>query len=250
MRDSMVLYTSYSDKFKKLSDEQIGKLARLIFAYQLDRDIPEITDPAIEIAFEVIKNDLDMNNKKYDEITEKRREAIRKRYAQNNSIQMNTNDTNEYKSIQENTNEYKSIQMNTSVTVSDSVSDSVSVSDSDFSRLINNNNKPKRSRFVPPTQTELLDFCIENNLDMDEEAFMDYYTSNGWKVGSQPMKDWKAAARNWARREKDYKPKETAKKSGNNIGLFGDYKQTSSDDDWDGLTKLALKEMNGRDKDD
>ena len=217
--------------------------ARFIFAYQLDRDIPEITDPAIEIAFEVIKNDLDMNNKKYDEITEKRREAIRKRYAQNNSIQMNTNDTNEYKSIQENTNEYKSIQMNTSVTVSDSVSDSVSVSDSDFSRLINNN-KEKRKRFIPPTQTELLDFCIENDLDMDEEAFMDYYTSNGWKVGSQPMKDWKAAARNWARREKDYKPKETAKKSGNNIGLFGDYKQTSTDDEWDDLTALALREVN------
>ena len=44
--------------------------------------------------------------------------------------------------------------------------------------------------------------------------------------------------------------KEKKQEKKNNLGLFGDYKQTSSDDDWDGLTKLALKEMNGRDKDD
>ena len=232
MRDSMVLYTSYSDKFKKLSDEQIGKLARLIFAYQLGKDIPEITDPAIEIAFEVIKNDLDMNNKKYDETSEKRREAIRKRYSQDKTVQMNAN-------------EYKSIQMNTSVTVSDSVSDSVSVSDSDFSRLIKDNNKTKRSRFIPPTHEEVLDFCIANNLDIDEEAFLDYYSSKGWKVGSQPMKDWKAAARNWARREKEYKPKQTTNKSGNNLGAFGNYKQSSTDDEWDELTSLAVRRMNG-----
>ena len=238
----MVLYTSYSDKFKKLSDEQIGKLARLIFAYQLGKDIPEITDPAIEIAFEVIRNDLDMNNKKYDEVSEKRREAIRKRYSQDKTVQENTN---EYKSIQMNTNEYKSIQMNTSVTVSDSDSVSDSVSDSDFSRLIKDNNKPKRSRFVPPTHEEVLDFCIANNLDIDEEAFLDYYSSKGWKVGSQPMKDWKAAARNWARREKEYKPKQVTNKSGNNLGAFGNYKQTSTDDEWDELTSLAVRRMNG-----
>ena len=28
--------------------------------------------------------------------------------------------------------------------------------------------------------------------------FIDYYTSNGWKVGKNPMKDWKAAVRSWA----------------------------------------------------
>jgi hypothetical protein len=35
------------------------------------------------------------------------------------------------------------------------------------------------------------------------EAFHDYYTSNGWKVGRNPMKDWKAAYKNWIKREKD-----------------------------------------------
>ncbi len=31
------------------------------------------------------------------------------------------------------------------------------------------------------------------------EAFFDYYTSNGWKVGRNPMKDWRAAMRKWKR---------------------------------------------------
>jgi hypothetical protein len=35
------------------------------------------------------------------------------------------------------------------------------------------------------------------------EAFHDYYTSNGWKVGRNPMKDWKAAYKNWIKREKN-----------------------------------------------
>lgn len=37
---------------------------------------------------------------------------------------------------------------------------------------------------------------------LDASAFWDFYSSKGWKVGTQPMKDWRAAARNWLRRDK------------------------------------------------
>ena len=30
---------------------------------------------------------------------------------------------------------------------------------------------------------------------------MDYYESNGWKVGRNPMRDWKATVRRWCRDE-------------------------------------------------
>ena len=58
-----------------------------------------------------------------------------------------------------------------------------------------------RKRFTPPAREELEQFILENGLNVDPQAFLDYYESNGWKVGNNPMKDWKAAARNWARRE-------------------------------------------------
>lgn len=62
-------------------------------------------------------------------------------------------------------------------------------------------------RFAPPTLEEVRDYVREAGLQMDPQRFFDYFTSNGWKVsGRAPMKDWKAAARNWAAREKVYRP--------------------------------------------
>jgi hypothetical protein len=59
-------------------------------------------------------------------------------------------------------------------------------------------------RFVPPTQDEVFYYFKEKGLTSDDQAqkFCDYYKSNGWKVGKNKMKDWKAAANNWIRGNK------------------------------------------------
>lgn len=58
-------------------------------------------------------------------------------------------------------------------------------------------NNPKRKRFVKPTLSEIEQYCIERNNNVNAEQFFDYYESNGWKVGKNAMKDWKAAVRTW-----------------------------------------------------
>lgn len=61
--------------------------------------------------------------------------------------------------------------------------------------------KPPRTRFTPPSEDDVLLFFSEQGASAEEaKHFFDYYTSNGWKVGKNAMKDWKAAARNWIRR--------------------------------------------------
>ena len=65
----------------------------------------------------------------------------------------------------------------------------------------------KRSRFAPPTTEEIQAYCNEKHYNVNPEHFIDYYESNGWKVGRNSMKDWKAAVRNWARRDKENQPK-------------------------------------------
>ena len=65
----------------------------------------------------------------------------------------------------------------------------------------------KRSRFAPPTTEEIQTYCNEKHYNVNPEHFIDYYESNGWKVGRNSMKDWKAAVRNWARRDKENQPK-------------------------------------------
>ena len=47
-----------------------------------------------------------------------------------------------------------------------------------------------------------IEYCLERNNSIDAENFIDYYNSNGWKVGKNPMKDWKAAIRTWEKRNK------------------------------------------------
>ena len=63
------------------------------------------------------------------------------------------------------------------------------------------------TRFVPPTEDEVALYCIERRNHVNAQKFVDYYSSNGWKVGRNPMKDWKAAVRTWEKSEiteKDY----------------------------------------------
>lgn len=54
-------------------------------------------------------------------------------------------------------------------------------------------------RFSPPTVEEVRAYCIERRNNVDAERFVDYYTANGWQVGKNKMRDWKAAVRTWER---------------------------------------------------
>ena len=55
-------------------------------------------------------------------------------------------------------------------------------------------------RFAAPSVEEVRAYCDERNNGIDADEFVDFYTAKGWKVGNQPMKDWKAAVRTWEKR--------------------------------------------------
>lgn len=61
--------------------------------------------------------------------------------------------------------------------------------------------------FTTPTLDECRAYAAKMRLAIDVAHFHDHYTSNGWKIsGRAPMKDWRAAMRNWARREQAVRP--------------------------------------------
>lgn len=87
-----------------------------------------------------------------------------------------------------------------------------------FNTTFNNTNeyreksdKPTRTRFIPPKIEEVQAYCKERNNNVDAERFIDYYTSNGWMVGKNKMKDWKSAVRTWERN--GYSSKATTNKN-------------------------------------
>lgn len=51
--------------------------------------------------------------------------------------------------------------------------------------------------FVKPTLEEVTEYCNERGNGINPQVWIDHYTSNGWLVGKNPMKDWKAAVRTW-----------------------------------------------------
>ena len=64
------------------------------------------------------------------------------------------------------------------------------------------NERSSASRFKQPSLEEVADYCKERGNHVDPQRFVDYYTANGWKVGKNPMKDWKAAVRTWEKNDK------------------------------------------------
>lgn len=69
-------------------------------------------------------------------------------------------------------------------------------------KILNNKNKKeiyKEKKFQKPSLEEVKEYCLERNNSVDAEMFIDYYESNGWKVGKNSMKDWKACVRTWER---------------------------------------------------
>lgn len=58
---------------------------------------------------------------------------------------------------------------------------------------------PKAKNFIPPAVEEVRAYIAEKAYSVDADRFVDFYTAKGWMIGSNKMKDWKAAVRTWER---------------------------------------------------
>lgn len=98
-------------------------------------------------------------------------------------------------------------------------SESVSESNADVADMNAGSARPRK--FVPPSVDEVREYCQTRRNSVDPQRFVDYYTSNGWLVGKNKMKDWKAAVRTWEQRdfpERSYSRKPEVPKGCGEIG--------------------------------
>ena len=189
-KKSFVMYESWGAAIEKMNNEQAGELIKAIYAYQKDPDaVPE--DPALAFVFELIKQQLDADSQRYKEACAARSEAGKKggrpKANASDKKQMVSTESKKSKCFSEkakkadNDNEY----------------------DNDLKKE-NTIDGVKEKRFAPPTLENVSEYCREMGYtNVDAARFIDFYTSNGWMVGKNRMKDWKAAVRNWDRREKN-----------------------------------------------
>lgn len=62
-----------------------------------------------------------------------------------------------------------------------------------------------KGRMQKPTVAEIKLLAIKRGMPAEEgEKFFNYYESNGWRVGRNPMRSWEAALANWKRHWIEY----------------------------------------------
>ena len=170
-KKSFLLYCDQQGVFNKLPDEIAGKLIKHIFAYVNDEN-PPCDDLLLSIAFEPIQQSLKRDLKKYEVYIGKQKENGAKggRPKKEEETQITQPFFQEPKKAD-----------SVSVSVSESVND----------------NKKQKDVFIKPSIVEIKTYMTEIGMADVSEKWFDYYESNGWLVGKNKMKNWKAAVRTW-----------------------------------------------------
>lgn len=97
-------------------------------------------------------------------------------------------------------------------------------------------------KFQKPTIEQSKAYCLEASKNIDPEAFFDFYEAKGWVVGRAPMKDWKAAVRNWAKNESQFLRRKV-NSDGQEIGDMGlPLSQISKNGQWSMKNMAELAE--------
>ena len=188
---SFVLYSDWKSIFQLLpTDEERTELLYMIFDYMNGEPLPDCSD-SVRIAWEFMEPKLKENRNKYDKKVERIRNVNDTKSSRNRDEVVNDNETKSSR----NHNDNVGVTDTVTVTVTDTVLDNTR-------KLVLSNGKEnsKEKRFVKPTLDEIQLYILDNDLNVDAETFFDFYESKSWKVGKSPMKDWRAALRNWNRR--------------------------------------------------
>lgn len=184
MRDSLVFYRSFYEAVKDLPAEEFKEAVSAIMEYGLN-DEEQAPSGAAKVFLIMAKPLIDANNIKHE--NGKKGAEFGKlggRPKKETPIKPQENPKETPKKPQENPN--RTPNVNVDVNVNENIKES----------------EEKKPRFYPPTLEELKKYIADNKYNVDPERFIDYYTANGWTVGKNRMKDWKAAVRNWDRSQK------------------------------------------------
>ena len=192
MRPGMMIYFERVNRAAgRLPDAQFGAVMKGLLQYAQTGEELNSDDIAVQLTFDLIRDDIDADARRYEEIVEKRRQAGR---AAHDKEQMPANAD---KSRQMPANADKSQPIPIPVPLS------VPVSTTNAIPVDGKRDKPRTpTRFKPPTLQEVTDYCKERGNRIDPAHFIDFYEAKGWKVGNTPMKDWKAAIRTWEQRDR------------------------------------------------
>jgi len=205
MRDSTIFYRSFYEAIKELSPELQAQVYSAIFEYALNFKETELTGLA-KTVFTLVKPQLDANLKRYASGTAPKQKRNRSETEANNKRNRSETEAN--------------------VNDNDNVNDNVNLN-------LNVNENVNANKFVKPQPKEIYDYMIERShavgnhwtegmIRTEAEKFFNYYESNGWRVGKNPMKNWKTSASNWMINAKPIKQNNNEQRIADHIAKHSD----------------------------
>lgn len=183
-REYIPVFFDWLEVTQDLTQGQKGNLIDAAILYATGGDYESVLEGVEKIAFRFIKGQIDRNAA----ISDARSKA-------GSSKKEQLGDLNRFDN-QSGTNDNKHEQTE---------SNSAKEKENKKENKKENDNKVIR-RFTPPTTDEVRAYCQERGNSVDAERFVDFYTSKGWKIGKEPMKDWRAAVRTWEKEDNGRKP--------------------------------------------
>lgn len=186
-------YHSYRRRCEKLTDQELGRLFRALMEYSETGETQELAGRE-SIAFDFIAEDIDRSKQAYDERCHTNAENGKRggRPKKPNGFEENPEKPNGFF---ENPTEAKKAKGKGKGKGKAKGNGNGSVLET------------PGGRFHAPTREEVAAYCLERGNKVDPERWFDYYSSNGWRVGKNPMKDWKAAVRTWERQDGQNTPR-------------------------------------------
>ena len=197
-KPGVMLYFEMRNVFEELSNEKRGILVSAILDYSEHGIQPDFRG-SLRIAWASIRHKLDRDDDNYARKSQVRRYAVYIRESKKDGV-LPLPYEQWLASLPETSQPETSNDTNRYPTTTTTATSTATTTDCCFMPAAG---KPPRQpqRLIPPTVEEVRAYAAQRGDPLDPEAFMDYYTANGWKVGRNPMKDWKAAVRTWARKE-------------------------------------------------
>ena len=190
-KDSFVMYKSWAEMMTDMPDKELAELVKAIACYQTGKEYA-IDNPMVAAVFNMIRDQFDKDNEKYEETCKRRSE-------------------NGKKGVEEKAKASKSKQKLAKASKSkQKLPDNESDSDSEYESDIEKEGAkaPKKEkaqkRFIPPTLEEVKEYCEQRKNGIDAQHFIDYYASQKWKkANGQPLTDWEAGVRTWEAKNKE-----------------------------------------------
>lgn len=211
MRDSFIFYRSFYLALSRLDDATFRRVVDMVCEYAFDGTEPDSSMVVEGVIFELIKPQIDANNKRYDDGRKGGRP--RKTTSENlktSGFEVNNQWLSDEKPVVSGS-ETSGFEVGNQWLRGRKPNVNVNGNDNGDGNEDGNGNADvshtttlptATTSHIPPSIQEVRMYILDNSLDVIAEKFMAYYEDRNWTTAKgQPMKDWRAAVRYWDKTE-------------------------------------------------